>query len=562
MADEPQTNTTVLRAINWREVFPFTHIFRGFRIAVHPSKLVLGLVALLTLYVGGRIMDGLWATSSLALPGEIEHFGADKPDKAVSFTQWREAELERLRVNYASELVKFAVTPDDKSAKEPAQSFDRLSELKGKRMFRANEVEMKAARDAQKTAHDEADKKTDAVEKAKAHRDADSAFYAARKGIDARVDADMARFKQIVPRGIFNAFFEYEVGEVNAVAYSVYMNNWLVSGGVKDHAVNFFSVGPVWLWKHHLLYAALFTSLFLLTWAVFGGAISRIAAVQVCRDEKISVRQALRFSLNKVLSFVFAPVIPLVIILVIGLVVALGGLLMYIPVVGPLLVGVLLFLALIAGLLITLVFFGTLGGMNLMFPTIAVEGSDSFDAISRSFSYVFARPWRMLFYTAVAVAYGSLTYLFVRFFVWIVLLVTHGFTAWFLNEEGAAYSLNKMWPEPAAFWAFKLPYDINFAGLDRWDSIAAFLMSIWVYLFVGLVGAFAISFYLSVNTLIYVLMRREVDATEIEDVYMEEAEDDLSDVAPIIPVPVSMAPATTPSTIATTTTDFPPVNPT
>ena len=62
----------------------------------------------------------------------------------------------------------------------------------------------------------------------------------------------------------------------------------------------------------------------------------------------------------------------------------------------------------------TLVLLGTVGGFNLMYPTIAVEGSDSFDAISRTFSYVYARPWRMLFYTLVAIVYGALCYLFVR----------------------------------------------------------------------------------------------------------------------------------------------------
>ena len=40
----------------------------------------------------------------------------------------------------------------------------------------------------------------------------------------------------------------------------------------------------------------------------------------------------------------------------------------------------------------TLILLGLTGGFNLMYPTIAVEGSDSFDAISRSFSYVYARP--------------------------------------------------------------------------------------------------------------------------------------------------------------------------
>ena len=90
---------------------------------------------------------------------------------------------------------------------------------------------------------------------------------------------------------------------------------------------------------------------------------------------------------------------------------------LYIPFIGPILVGLLFFLALAASLVMTLLVLGTVGGFDLMYPTIAVEGSDSFDAISRSFSYVYARPWRMLWYTAVAVIYGAATYLFVRLFL-------------------------------------------------------------------------------------------------------------------------------------------------
>ena len=41
MVDEASS----IRNINWREVFPFTLIFRSFRVAIHPSKLVLALVA-------------------------------------------------------------------------------------------------------------------------------------------------------------------------------------------------------------------------------------------------------------------------------------------------------------------------------------------------------------------------------------------------------------------------------------------------------------------------------------------------------------------------------------
>ena len=51
-----------------------------------------------------------------------------------------------------------------------------------------------------------------------------------------------------------------------------------------------------------------------------------------------------------------------------GLVIAVGGLLGNIPFVGPIVVGVLFFLALVAGFVMTLVLLGTAGGFNLMYP--------------------------------------------------------------------------------------------------------------------------------------------------------------------------------------------------
>jgi len=47
---------------------------------------------------------------------------------------------------------------------------------------------------------------------------------------------------------------------------------------------------------------------------------------------------------------------------------------------------------------------------------IAYEGSDCFDSTSRSFSYLFARPWRTLFYDFIAFVYGFICFLFVWFF--------------------------------------------------------------------------------------------------------------------------------------------------
>ena len=94
MADEqPQT----IRAIHWRDVFPFLNLFRAFRVAIHPSKLVLGLLALLTIYAGGRILDGLWswwAAPYQPIPGELDRYQeySAAPDRAVAVHAGQEAD--------------------------------------------------------------------------------------------------------------------------------------------------------------------------------------------------------------------------------------------------------------------------------------------------------------------------------------------------------------------------------------------------------------------------------------------------------------------------------------
>src|SRR5438105_7200258 len=72
----PEDTQQVIRGINWRETFPFTHIFRSFRVAIHPSKLILALLAILLLYCGGRVLDGLWSPRSRGIPREIEAYEA------------------------------------------------------------------------------------------------------------------------------------------------------------------------------------------------------------------------------------------------------------------------------------------------------------------------------------------------------------------------------------------------------------------------------------------------------------------------------------------------------
>ena len=438
MADEAVT----LRDINWRETFPFTHVFRAFRVAIHPSKLFLALLAIACLWCGGLILDSVWPHRSNVIANEA----------ALLESGARADELERARRRMASSM-----TPEDAAA---FAEYERASQA--------------AAGNA----------------------------------------------------GIFETFFSYEIKAADNVL--------MFRAMPFDSIWHFLVDGPLWLWKYHWLFALIYTAWFLLIWSIFGGAISRIAAVHVARDEKISVRHAISFSVGKILSFIFAPVIPVFIVLGIGVLISIvSTVLLHIPYVGPPIAGLFFFLALIGGFVIALVILGTIGGFNLMYPTIAVEGSDSFDAISRSFSYVFARPWRMLWYTLVAVVYGAICYLFVRFFVWLVLTVTWFFMTWFLGGHNVNQPAD-VWPRifPHPLDPLKpLPYTPDYDHLKGSEAAAAGLIVWWNYLLIGLIGAFAVSFYFSANTIVYYLMRRQVDATELDDVYVEETEDELEEPA-------------------------------
>jgi hypothetical protein len=540
MADESHVP---LRSINWREAFPFTQIFRAFRVAIHPSKLMLALAALLCLYMGGRVLDMLWPVKYRALADR----GDGKSEVAVfaeykgtDFAKDRDAARRQLEDSYARELIDRKIVTEEAAARQAARDGDKLGELENKIKAERDE-QVKRARDEHNRALDEANKQNDTEKKKRMRDDADRAFEESIRDTHGKAIAETRKFETIKGQGPFMQFFDYEVDQVNGVVRGVMANDWLggflnsprtpgrTSDGVFAHVTNFLVSGPWWLISQHVFYFILFAILFSVIWSIFGGAISRIAAVHVARDEKISMTSALRFAMGKFLSFIFAPVIPLAIVLFVGLIVWLAALVNNIPWIGPILVGLLFFLALIAGFVMTLVLLGTVGGYNLMYPTIAVEGSDSFDAISRSFSYVYARPWRMLFYTVIAILYGALCYFFVRFFLFLMLTLTHHFVGAGTYANVAGDTPIEMWPQMWPQPRFeKLTYEPNWMTLHGDQKIAAWLIAFWNYLAIGLLGAFAISFYFSANTIIYYLMRREVDATELDDVFLEQADEDFA----------------------------------
>lgn len=274
-------------------------------------------------------------------------------------------------------------------------------------------------------------------------------------------------------------------------------------------------------------FCVIFGLVTLLIWSYFGGAIARMAAVQFGRDERISFTEALTFTGRKYLSLFFAPLIPFLAIVVVSIFTGLVGLLVRIPIFGEWFGGILWILPLIVGFILALIALGGIFGMPLMHPTIGVEGSDAFDAISRSFSYVYSRPWRSAFYAVLAAVYGVIVFTFVALFAGLLLGLSR-FCVEFVGQiigVGVYDKLSQMWPPDAGAMTWGPPG--GQAGADTASMRAAStVLGLWVWLVYGLVWGFAVSYTQSALTIIYFLLRKNVDNTEFDEVYLEEEEEE------------------------------------
>jgi len=317
--------------------------------------------------------------------------------------------------------------------------------------------------------------------------------------------------------GVFSTLWHFTAATFQASVDSVFE---LKIKGVLTNVKKYFRAAG-WALRYHFIYCIIFFVIYLAVISVAGGAICRIAALQFARGEKPGLTEALRFSTQRFTSFFLAPLTPIGIIIVPVVFIFILGLAGNIPLVGELIIGISMPLALIAGALITVVLIGMFAGFNLMYPAVAYDGSDCFDSISRSFSYVYTKPWRMGFYTTVAAVYGAVSYTFVRIFAFILLLATHlflelGVLVERVENNKEVSKLTAIWPTPT-FMKFTNYKDV---AAGPWtESVGAFLIYLFLLAVVGLVVSFIISFYFSANTIIYSLMRYKVDNTALEDIY-------------------------------------------
>lgn len=303
----------------------------------------------------------------------------------------------------------------------------------------------------------------------------------------------------------------------------------------------------------------------LATWGLFGGAITRMAALQFTRGERPGFFESVRFARGRLVSYFAAPVLPLVALGILAAVLWFFGLFHgWTFAVGDIVAALLWPVVLVVGLIMVVILVGLLG-WPMMNATISTEGSDSFDALSRSYSYVYQAPWNYLFYCTVSILYGAVLVFFVGFM---------GSTLVYLGKWGVSHSPVMTQRDPTYLFAYAptsfgwrdlllhdanpsvvqtvrtpmpgggeaVHYELNpdyAKTINLHNNIGAIIVTVWLYLFFLLIVGFGYSYFWTASTLIYLLMRNKVDDTDLEEVHLEEEEEIL---------PRELKPATKPST--------------
>ena len=316
------------------------------------------------------------------------------------------------------------------------------------------------------------------------------------------------------------------------------------------------------------VYLLLLIAWLLAVWGFFGGVITRMAVMQLAGKDDGGIREAIRYVRKRYLSYLISPLAPVGFIGFMVLCCMLFGILHWIPVLGDFVDGLLWILPLLAGIAISLTLVGMVG-YPMMYTTLSAEGSDTFDAVSRSYNYVYESPWHYLWYSLVAIAYGAVLTLFVV----VVGSLTIYFAKWGVSKF-PTFGVDRS-PEYLFIYApeslgwkqvlvEKSPLEISSTGEIRdltahdrylesyywYNHIGAGLASLWVHIVFLLVIGFSYSYFWVASSQIYLLMRKRVDETEFDEVYVEEeppaAPDPSAGTSQPAPIPTPQAPSGVP----------------
>ncbi len=249
-------------------------------------------------------------------------------------------------------------------------------------------------------------------------------------------------------------------------------------------------------------------------WAMFGSMITRSAVLEIAGAGRPTWRELWQFATARWLHNFFAPLGLVLVVVSLWLILTLGGMLLLTTDIGLALAGVCWPLALAVGLAATLTLVGLMFGWPLLSPSISADGQDGFGAVGTAFSYVYRRPLLLAFYVIVAAVLGWLTWVIVSAVAESLISLTNAATQ-------AGLSAKRIHDISQA------SANLSWAGKFGTNAIQG-----WLYLVQSMAVSFLFSYFWAASTMIYLFLRRSVDGTEMNEVFVEETEEDSYAVTP------------------------------
>jgi hypothetical protein len=228
-------------------------------------------------------------------------------------------------------------------------------------------------------------------------------------------------------------------------------------------------------------------------WGLCGGAIARIATVQVAMLRQPGLGEALKFSFKSAGSLIVAPLCPLLVLAFCAAFAAGFGLLYRLPGAGPALAGFGLVIPLALGLIMMLVAAGLVAGWPLLHAAVAAGADDALDAVSRTLGYLNQRLGAFMALLVFAWLEGIIGLMF-------VVLLTEGLlglTQWGLGLTAPAGLLTALFD----------------AAGSPGGAVVTATHAFWVGVVRLAAHGWAYSFFWTAAALIYLWLRHDVDGT-------------------------------------------------
>lgn len=238
-------------------------------------------------------------------------------------------------------------------------------------------------------------------------------------------------------------------------------------------------------------------------WSLFGLALCRLATRRFARRESGSFRKAIQFAVSRWFRAIAAPLLPsaaALIILIGAIVVSFPA---RTPLIGQALAVVIAPIVVVCGLFVAYLVIAVLLGWPLMIAAIATDDCDGFGGLSRSYSMWTGRLWYFVWCWLVAAAAGVFA-----------LSVANILVSWTIHYSGIT-----------------IRYGMGESSAFQVTGATCLLMTSFVS------RIYAISFFWTATTIVYALLRQNVDGIPLDQSAPDDDEKPPRDPLPVVGMP-------------------------